>query len=111
MIQMPGKLQVFKNIAECQIKLRYGLVKVNGKQIRRSLKTPDPVIAKRRQVEFRAKAGRLTVCAARVMRELRNESTRKIKNTPFPPARFLRVYPPHEWACRVGGWLCKKWKV
>ena len=63
MNQMPKKSQEFNKVAECLYRngnrLYYALVKVNGKQIRRSLKTTDLAIAKRRLVEFRAKAERL----------------------------------------------------
>jgi integrase len=63
MNQMPQKSQEFNKVAECLYRngnrLYYALVKVNGKQIRRSLKTTDLAIAKRRLVEFRAKAERL----------------------------------------------------
>ena len=51
MNQMPKKSQEFNKVAECLYRngnrLYYGLVKVNGKQIRRSLKTNDLAIAKR----------------------------------------------------------------
>ena len=63
MNQMPKKSQEFNKVAECLYRngnrLYYALVKVNGKQIRRSLKTTDLAIAKRRLGEFRAKAERL----------------------------------------------------
>ena len=56
---MPKKSQEFNKVAECLCRngkrLHYAPVKVNGKQIRRSLKTNDLAIAKRRLVEFRAK--------------------------------------------------------
>ena len=52
MNQMPKKSQEFNKVAECLYRngnrLYYALVKVNGKQIRRSLKTNDLAIAKRR---------------------------------------------------------------
>ena len=60
---MPKKSQEFNKVAECLYRngnrLYHALVKVNGKQTRRSLKTTDLAIAKRRLVEFRAKAERL----------------------------------------------------
>jgi len=63
MRKMPKSSQEFKKVAECLYrnanKDYYGLVKVNGKQIRRSLKTSDLAIAKRRLIDFRAKAERL----------------------------------------------------
>ena len=63
MNQMLGKSQDFKKVAECHNqngkKLNYGLVKLNGKPIRHSLKTADLATAKRRLVEFCAKAHRL----------------------------------------------------
>ena len=63
MSQMPKKSQEFNQVAECLYRngnrLYYAVVKVNGKQIRRSLKTNDLAIARRRLVEFRAKADRL----------------------------------------------------
>ena len=63
MNQMLGKSQEFKKAAECLYrngnKVYYARVKVNGKQIRRSLNTTDLAIAKRRLGEFRAKAERL----------------------------------------------------
>ena len=58
-----AKNQDFNKGTECLYRngnrLYSALVKVNGKQIRRSLKTTDLAIAKRRLVEFRAKARRL----------------------------------------------------
>lgn len=52
MSQMPKKSQEFNKVAECLCrngnKLYYALVKVNGKQIRRSLQTNELTIAKRR---------------------------------------------------------------
>ncbi len=63
MNQMLGKSQEFKKAAECLYrngnKVYYARVKVNGKQIRRSLNTTDLAIAKRRLGEFRVKAERL----------------------------------------------------
>ena len=63
MNQMLGKSQDFKKVAECQHrngqKLYYGLVKLNGKPIGRSIETADLAIARRRLGEFRAKAERL----------------------------------------------------
>ncbi len=63
MDQTPKKSRVFNKVAEYLYrngnKLYYALAKVNGKQIRRSLKTTDLAIAKRRLVEFRTKAERL----------------------------------------------------
>ena len=51
MNQMLGKSQEFKKAAECLYrngnKVYYARVKVNGKQIRRSLNTTDLAIAKR----------------------------------------------------------------
>ena len=58
MNQMPKKSQEFNKVAECLYRngnrLYHALVKVNGKQIRRSLKTNDLAIAKRRLVELLA---------------------------------------------------------
>ncbi len=63
MNQTQEKSQEFKKAAECLYrngnKMYFARVKVNGKQIRRSLDTSDLAIAKRRLVEFRAKAERL----------------------------------------------------
>ena len=60
---MPKNRRSLTKGAECLYRngnrLYYAFVKVNGKQIRRSLKTNDLAIAKRRLVEFRAKAKRL----------------------------------------------------
>ena len=39
----------------------YALIKVGGKQIKRSLKTDDQALAKRRLKEFREKAAGLTL--------------------------------------------------
>ncbi len=53
-----------KRIGECLYRHHagtyYALVKVIGKQIKRSLKTSDLTLAKRRVADFRAKASRLT---------------------------------------------------
>ncbi|MEO8352066.1 MAG: site-specific integrase [Chthoniobacteraceae bacterium] len=63
MNQAREKSQDFKKAAECLYRngnrVYFARVKVNGKQIRRSLDTTDLAIAKRRLVEFRAKAERL----------------------------------------------------
>jgi len=83
---MPKKSQEFNKVAECLYRngnrLYYALVKVNGKQIRRSLKTTDLAIAKRRLVEFRAKAERLEGEENRNIRfeELANEWLASIKS-------------------------------
>lgn len=57
------KSQEFKRVGEClyrnQNKTYFALIKVAGKQIRRSLKTDDLALAKRRLVELRSKAERL----------------------------------------------------
>lgn len=55
----------FKWVAECLYRhfktgTYYALVKRNGKQIRKSLKTQDRQLADRKLAEFRTKAGRLT---------------------------------------------------
>ena len=55
----------FVKVGECLYRYSnggtyYGLVKRNGKQIRRSLKTNDRALADRRLADFRAKASRLS---------------------------------------------------
>ena len=55
---------VFTKIAECLYRnassgTYYALVKRSGKQFRKSLKTTDPALAKRRLVDYRAKVARL----------------------------------------------------
>src|SRR5438874_1281470 len=57
--------QVFTRIAECLYRnaasgTYYALVKRSGKQFRRSLRTTDRALAKRRLVDFRQKVGRLS---------------------------------------------------
>ncbi len=56
--------QVLNKVAECLYRNGHGvyfaIVKVNGKQIKRSLKTDDNALAKRRLAEFRTKAKGLT---------------------------------------------------
>ena len=53
----------FNRVAECLYRHHagkyYALVKVSGKQIRRSLKTKDLALAKRRLTKFRGEATRL----------------------------------------------------
>ena len=53
----------FKRVAECLYRHSagkyYALVKVSGKQIRRSLRTRDFALAKRRLTKFRGEATRL----------------------------------------------------
>jgi integrase len=53
-----------KHVGECLYRHHagtyYALVKVAGKQIKRSLRTSDLVLAKRRVADFRTQAGRLT---------------------------------------------------
>lgn len=61
----PGSESPFVWVAECLYRNRssgtyFALVKVKGKQIRKSLKTKDRKLADRRLREFREKAGRLT---------------------------------------------------
>lgn len=60
---MPQKSQKLKKVAECLYrngnKIYSALIKVRGKQIKRSLKTDDLAIAKRRLAELRSKAERL----------------------------------------------------
>ena len=57
------KSQQLKRVGECLYrngrKIYFALIKVSGKQIKRSLKTDDLAIAKRRLAEFREKAQRL----------------------------------------------------
>lgn len=59
----PQKSQELKKVAECLYrngnKIYFALIKVRGKQIKRSLKTDDLAIAKRRLGELRGKAERL----------------------------------------------------
>ncbi|MEP6670278.1 MAG: site-specific integrase [Chthoniobacter sp.] len=63
MNETPQKSQELKKVAECLYrngnKVYFALVKVRGKQIKRSLKTDDMAIAKRRLAELREKAERL----------------------------------------------------
>ncbi len=63
MNETPQKSQELKKVAECLYrngnKTYFALLKVSGKQIKRSLKTDDMAIAKRRLAELRAKAQRL----------------------------------------------------
>jgi integrase len=63
MSQTSQKSQDFKKVAECLYrnanKVYFALIKVSGKQIKRSLKTDDMAIAKRRLGDLRAKAERL----------------------------------------------------
>jgi integrase len=60
---MAEKSQELKRVGECLYrnanKAYFALIKVSGKQIKRSLKTDDPAIAKRRLAELRSKAQRL----------------------------------------------------
>lgn len=60
---MAQKSQELKKVGECLYrngnKVYFALIKVSGKQIKRSLKTDDVAIAKRRLAELRAKAERL----------------------------------------------------
>jgi len=90
MSQTPKKSQVFTKVAECLYRngnrIYYALVKVNGKQIRRSLKTNDLAIAKRRLVEFRGKAERLEGQENRNIRfeELADEWLASIKSALKP---------------------------
>lgn len=60
---MANKSQEFKRVGEClyrnQNKTYFALIKVAGKQIKRSLKTDDLPLAKRRLAELRAKTDRL----------------------------------------------------
>src|SRR5438093_9727665 len=57
------KSQQLKRVGECLYrngnKIYFALIKVSGKQIKRSLKTDDLTIAKRRLTELRGKAERL----------------------------------------------------
>jgi len=57
------KSQTLNRVGECLYrnghKTYFALIKVRGKQIRRSLKTTDLAIARRKLNEFRAKAERL----------------------------------------------------
>src|SRR5438874_12857682 len=57
------KSQQLKRVGECLYrngrKIYFALIKVSGKQIKRSLKTDDLAIAKRRLAELRSKAERL----------------------------------------------------
>ena len=61
---MVQKSQEFKKVAECLYRngngIYFALVKVARKQVRRSLKTNDVALAKRRLAEFRGKAKRQT---------------------------------------------------
>ena len=63
MYQPPNKSQELKRVGECLYrngnKVYYALIRVNGKQVRRALKTTDLGTAKRRLADFRAKAERL----------------------------------------------------
>ena len=59
-----GKTVQFRKVGEClyrhaSSKVYYGLVKRNGKQIRKSLKTTDRKLAERRVKDFREKVERL----------------------------------------------------
>lgn len=57
------KSQILQRVGECLYrngnKIYFALVKVGGKQIKKSLQTDDLALAKRRLAEFRAKAERL----------------------------------------------------
>jgi integrase len=63
MPEKPQKSQELKKVGECLYrngnKVYFALLKVSGKQIKRSLKTDDLAIAKRRLAELREKAQRL----------------------------------------------------
>jgi len=63
MEKTPQKSQELKKVAECLYrngnKTYFALLKVSGKQIKRSLKTDDMAVAKRRLAELRGKAQRL----------------------------------------------------
>jgi integrase len=69
---MANKSQEFKRVGEClyrnQIKTYFALIKVAGKQIKRSLKTDDLPLAKRRLAELRAKTNRLHGSGSRNVR-------------------------------------------
>ena len=52
----PGKKKVGECLYRNHLGTYFALVKVNGKQIKRSLKTDDAALAKRRLAEFKAKA-------------------------------------------------------
>ena len=67
---LPSRKQpCFNRVAECLYRYSntgtyYALVKRNGKQFRKSLKTADRQLAERRLPDFRAKLGRLGNCTA-----------------------------------------------
>ena len=92
---MPKESQEFNKVAECLYRngnrLYYAIVKVNGKQIGRSLKTNDLAIAKRRLVEFSAKAERLEGGENRNIRfeELADEWLASVKSG-LKPKPFFR---------------------
>ncbi len=69
---MPYKSQQLKRVGECLYrngnKIYFALIKVAGKQIKRTLKTDDLSIARRRLSELRAKAQRLRGSGGRNMR-------------------------------------------
>ncbi len=60
---MANKSQELKRVGECLYRTGnnayFAIIKVSGKQIKRSLKTDDVKLAKRRLAELRAKTGRL----------------------------------------------------
>ena len=69
---MPQKSQEFKRVGEClyrnQNKTYFALIKVGGKQIKRSLWTEDLALAKRRLADLRTKTQRLCGRAVRNIR-------------------------------------------
>lgn len=69
-----SKVQAFQKVGECLYRnsssgFYFALVKWNGKQIRRNLKTKDPTIAKRLLRDFRGDAQNLDPAGARVTLE------------------------------------------
>src|SRR2546422_611447 len=65
-IEHNAKHEAFARVAECLYRnvasdRYYALVKRSGKQFRRSLRTTDYDLAKRRLADFREKVGRLTL--------------------------------------------------
>jgi integrase len=67
----PQKSPGYTLVAECLYRndasgIYYALIKRSGKQIRRSLKTPDRKLAERRLVEFREKVGGLSSTRGKV---------------------------------------------
>ena len=93
----------FNRVAECLYRIHtggyYALIKVGGKQIKRSLSTNDQALAKRRLKELREKATGLTLDRKKVdFKTIAQRWLALQKSDRFPARLAVLVLPSHlEW--------------